>query len=187
MVLKQPIFCCVVWQPLILIGMKSLELNLKQFRIFREFAHCVKVVGDACGILRVIPLILHGRNIARMQQRSKRLTRCRGCPGANGNLLMSCRIFCRALISINAGDLPPSHVICNPAGNDMGMTNSIQGVLAKLAKLVAPRRDSNFTCGDCERSDRCSLPPSKTCIARAAQIARGEWKAKRRAKIMIGW
>ena len=69
----------------------------------------------------------------------------------------------------------------------MRVPNSIQGLLAKFAKLVALRPGSDFTCGDCERSDRCGLPPSKTCIVRAEQIARGDWKAKRRAKLVIGW
>ncbi len=69
----------------------------------------------------------------------------------------------------------------------MGVTNSIQALLANFAKLVALRSSWDFTCGDCERSNRCGLPPSKTCIVRADQIARGDWKAKRRAKIVIGW
>jgi hypothetical protein len=69
----------------------------------------------------------------------------------------------------------------------MDMTNSIYSFLPKLAKLFVLRRDSNFNCGDCERSDRCGLPPNKTCIVRTEQIARGDWKAKRRAKIVIGW
>jgi hypothetical protein len=90
------------------------------------------------------------------------------------------------LISINAGKLASDDII-RVEEEDMGMTNSIQDLLAKFARFVALRQDSNFTCGDCERSDRCGLPPSKNCIVRAAQIARGDWKAKRRAKIVIGW
>jgi len=69
----------------------------------------------------------------------------------------------------------------------MGVTNSTQGLLAKIAKLVALRASSDFTCGDCERSNRCGLPPSKSCIVRAEQIARGDWKAKRQAKLVIGY
>jgi len=71
----------------------------------------------------------------------------------------------------------------------MGVTNSIQRLLAKFASAIEARPDSDFTCGDCERSDRCGLPPSNTCIVRAEQIARGDWKAKRRekmAKIVVG-
>jgi hypothetical protein len=52
------------------------------------------------------------------------------------------------------------------------------------------RRVSDFTCGDCERSDRCGLPPSDTCIVRAEQIARGDWKVRRRTKALlenVGW
>jgi hypothetical protein len=47
------------------------------------------------------------------------------------------------------------------------------------------RRESDFTCGDCERSDRCGLPPSDTCIVRAEQIARGDWKIGTRAEALI--
>jgi hypothetical protein len=49
-------------------------------------------------------------------------------------------------------------------------------------KLVRP---ADFTCGDCERSARCSLPPGDNCIARAEQLERGDWKLKRRARSML--
>ena len=48
-------------------------------------------------------------------------------------------------------------------------------------------RRSEFTCGDCERSDRCGSPPSETCIIRAAQIARGDWKRKRQIGTLAQW
>ena len=41
-----------------------------------------------------------------------------------------------------------------------------------------PRRFS-FTCGDCDRWQRCGLPPHDDCIHRAAQIARGATPVKR--------
>jgi len=44
--------------------------------------------------------------------------------------------------------------------------------------MMALRRRPEFTCGDCERSDRCGLPPSDRCIVKAAQIARGDWTRK---------
>lgn len=69
----------------------------------------------------------------------------------------------------------------------MGAANSIQSLLAKFARLFVRRQDLDFACGDCERSDRCGLTPSRTCIIREAQIARGDWKSKRRSKIAIGW
>ncbi len=46
-------------------------------------------------------------------------------------------------------------------------------------------RPADFTCSDCERSARCSLPPSDDCIARAEQLERGDWKLKRRARYML--
>jgi hypothetical protein len=65
------------------------------------------------------------------------------------------------------------------------MRRAIQGVFASCARTVAAlRRRPDFTCGDCERSDRCGLPPSDRCIVRAAQIARGDWDKKRRVNVL---
>jgi hypothetical protein len=62
------------------------------------------------------------------------------------------------------------------------MRRAIQDVFARLARIVAaPRRRPEFTCGDCDRSDRCGLPPGDRCIVKAAQMARGDWTRKRHA------
>ncbi len=53
---------------------------------------------------------------------------------------------------------------------------------AIIGRLSGP---TDFTCGDCERSARCSLPPSEDCIARTEQLERGDWKLKRRARNML--
>lgn len=47
-------------------------------------------------------------------------------------------------------------------------------------------QDSEFTCGDCERKDRCSLPPSDNCIAKAEQMARSDWQSKKRYQRLSG-
>jgi hypothetical protein len=71
------------------------------------------------------------------------------------------------------------------------MSSINAGIFARVASRIATmRRVSDFTCGDCERSDRCGLPPSDTCIVRAEQIARGDWKVRRRTKALLeneGW
>jgi hypothetical protein len=68
----------------------------------------------------------------------------------------------------------------------MRVTSAIRGIFAKVASRIATmRRQSEFTYGDCERLDRCGLPPSDTCIVRAEQIARGDWVVRRRAKALI--
>jgi hypothetical protein len=60
------------------------------------------------------------------------------------------------------------------------------GIFARAASRIATmRRVADFTCGDCERSNRCGLAPSDTCIVRAEQIARGDWKVRRRAKALM--
>ena len=70
----------------------------------------------------------------------------------------------------------------------MRATNLIHAVFTKYARIVAARRrQSDFTCGDCEQSDRCGLPPSDDCIVRAAQMERGDWKIKRRGKLLRQW
>ena len=50
--------------------------------------------------------------------------------------------------------------------------------------IAALRSQSEFTCADCERWDRCGLSSSENCIARAEQIERGDWKWRRRAKTL---
>jgi hypothetical protein len=58
----------------------------------------------------------------------------------------------------------------------MRIADLVQGTLTKLASMRATlRRQSAFTCEDCERMERCGLPPSDECIEKAAQIERG-WK-----------
>ena len=68
------------------------------------------------------------------------------------------------------------------------MRRAIQDVFAGFARAVAAlRRRPEFSCGDCERSDRCGLPPSDRCIVKAAQIARGDWSRKRRVSLLGQW
>jgi len=70
----------------------------------------------------------------------------------------------------------------------MRVTSYLQRFRRRLAGLgAALRRRSEFTCGDCERSDRCGSPPSETCVIRAAQIARGDWKRKRFIGTLAQW
>jgi hypothetical protein len=60
-----------------------------------------------------------------------------------------------------------------------------RGLLARIAAAMAKlRRQDEFTCGDCERSDRCGLPPSEDCVVRAAQLARGDWDLRRRTRAL---
>jgi hypothetical protein len=59
------------------------------------------------------------------------------------------------------------------------------GAASRFARFVASlRRQSEFTCGDCERSKQCGLPPSDNCIIKAAQLASGDWELRRRARTL---
>jgi hypothetical protein len=75
---------------------------------------------------------------------------------------------------------------------EVAMPGQIRNLFKKLRRALATqRRLSNFTCGDCERWQRCGLPPDANCVPRAAQIARGDWKARRSSLLlgpsMLGW
>lgn len=67
----------------------------------------------------------------------------------------------------------------------MSTNNYGRGLLARLANSIAPlHRQSDFTCSDCEQWASCGLPPSDTCVVRAAQMARGDWKLRRQARAL---
>ena len=53
----------------------------------------------------------------------------------------------------------------------MRVLESMRVAWNKLALQLGWQRDE-FTCGECERWERCGLPPSDKCITRAAQVAR---------------
>ncbi len=60
-------------------------------------------------------------------------------------------------------------------------------IFAKFARIIAALyRASDFTCGDCERRQRCDLPPGSACSVRAAQIARNGGPPSRRATAFLG-
>jgi len=68
----------------------------------------------------------------------------------------------------------------------MPQTGAFRRIVARAAsKIARTRRQSDFTCGDCEQWRRCDLPPSDRCIARVEQIASANWKARRRARALI--
>ena len=67
------------------------------------------------------------------------------------------------------------------------MSNSIGKAVMKLARAIAARRRSDFTCGDCERSERCALPPSDHCVVRLEQMSREERQLRRRANAIAPW
>jgi hypothetical protein len=63
----------------------------------------------------------------------------------------------------------------------MAALDVVRGVIARLAALVARRRPaSDFICGECERWERCGLPPDRNCIVMAAQIARDGGRSTKR-------
>jgi hypothetical protein len=66
----------------------------------------------------------------------------------------------------------------------MQLITSNYGILERLARLknALSGESEEFTCRDCERWESCSLPPSETCVVRAAQLERGDWKRRRWAR-----
>ena len=59
--------------------------------------------------------------------------------------------------------------------------HSIRAVIDRIARQrAAARARSDFTCGECERWERCGQPPIEDCVIRAAQIARDGDRVSRR-------
>jgi hypothetical protein len=55
------------------------------------------------------------------------------------------------------------------------------GIASLAAVIVRRRRKSAAVCGECERWERCGLPPSRNCIVMAAQLARDGGRPARRS------
>jgi hypothetical protein len=90
-----------------------------------------------------------------------------------------------ALILINASDAATQDVLLLQE-EDMGHTTAIHRMFAGISSVIARmRRASDFTCQDCERSYRCAVAASEGCDFRTEQVARGDWKARRRAQALI--
>jgi hypothetical protein len=75
---------------------------------------------------------------------------------------------------------------------EVAMPGFVRNLLEKLADAIAThRRLSGFTCGDCDRWQRCGLPPDARCVPRAAQTVRGDWRTRRSTlrlgPNMLGW
>ena len=62
----------------------------------------------------------------------------------------------------------------------MRVTNAIKMVLARVA---SPPRRPAFSCGECERWERCGRPPSADCIVMLAQIERDGGRSRMRATL----
>jgi hypothetical protein len=72
----------------------------------------------------------------------------------------------------------------------MRAINIFRRLLGRIAERAVVRRTAGFVCADCERWARCGLASSDDCVVRAAQIARGDWKMRRRARaasFVMGW
>jgi hypothetical protein len=67
----------------------------------------------------------------------------------------------------------------------------VRGLFTKVTSAWAfLRREPEFVCADCSQWARCGLASSDHCVIRAAELARGDWKMRRRAKALrfvMGW
>jgi hypothetical protein len=67
----------------------------------------------------------------------------------------------------------------------MRVTTSKDSILARVGRFLARvARGPQFSCADCERWERCGLPPTETCLIKAAQLARGDWEPHRRYRAL---
>ena len=68
----------------------------------------------------------------------------------------------------------------------MRVGEALSGLTDKIKMLFTAPGGGAFTCGDCERWQRCGMRPGSACIPRAAQI---EDRLKRPVKrrLQIDW
>jgi hypothetical protein len=62
----------------------------------------------------------------------------------------------------------------------MPMLGALWAAVARF--MATERRMSRFNCGDCDRWERCGLPPDAVCVHKAMQTAGGDWRLRRRAR-----
>jgi hypothetical protein len=55
----------------------------------------------------------------------------------------------------------------------MRTLNIVRRIFTTCIDAIRAPRKPDFSCGECERWQRCGLPPHEDCIVRAAQLARG--------------
>ena len=55
----------------------------------------------------------------------------------------------------------------------MVVLRTLQHWFGRIAGFLTGGKRNEFTCGDCLMNERCGLPPSEECVARAAQIESG--------------
>jgi hypothetical protein len=68
------------------------------------------------------------------------------------------------------------------------MVESLAGFLKKLTSYLAPIwREPPFTCADCERWQRCGLPPSETCMIKLEQLSRDDRSLQQRVQVLGPW
>jgi hypothetical protein len=91
-----------------------------------------------------------------------------------------------SLISIKAAGPPPGYLF-QVEDYDMHTLNSVGETLKSWIGAIPARAARSewdeFTCGECERRDRCGLPPDQICIVKAMQIARDGGRPKRRTAL----
>ena len=67
----------------------------------------------------------------------------------------------------------------------MKSTETHRGILTRLSNFISRfSRQPDFTCSDCDRWERCGLPPDEPCVVKAAQLERGDWKLRRYARAL---
>ena len=69
----------------------------------------------------------------------------------------------------------------------MRALDAVKRVMDDFAAGVARRQQRpDASCGQCERRERCGLPPNRNCIVMAAQVARNRGRPVRCAILSQG-
>jgi hypothetical protein len=67
----------------------------------------------------------------------------------------------------------------------MGLAHALHTMTAALRRAAKRREEEAFTCGDCERSDRCGLPPTADCYVKLAQLEKDPTGHMRQMKTRV--
>lgn len=62
----------------------------------------------------------------------------------------------------------------------MRVSEIVHDTARKIAAVLAHSRRREFTCGDCDRWERCGLSPNDTCIIKLAHLERYDRRAPSR-------
>jgi hypothetical protein len=107
---------------------------------------------------------------------------CQGRIARNAGLIVGSRRH--GLIDLDQGRSDRQRAEFIKRRNIMAAFATIRDKFARFANAIAGLQQraawAEFECSDCERRERCGLPPDRNCVVKAAQIAREGGRPRRK-------